>query len=369
MAHIFYSCAGEGRGHATRVRTLVDSLSTRHRVTVLAPRDAFELLSPAYLGSKVRVLRIPGLFFHYDRRGRVHYLRTGWAAAKYLFGLPSLVGDLANLLTRERADLVLTDFDPALPRAAVRVGVPYVAVDHQSFLRVSDLSSLPLGLRLHARFMELVVRLYYNSPAHRVSSSFYRPPLRRGMEDTTQVGVLLRPKLLETAPTEGTHLVAYFRRALPDAVLSALEALGVEVRLYGLGRAPDRGPIRFLEVSESGFLEDLASARALITTAGNQLVGEAHFLGKAVLAIPEPGNQEQRINAHFLVRGGGGEALEAEDVTVERLAAFLDRCPEHVARIDRGFVAGNARALEAIERSLSASAPLAHGAPVPAGAR
>ncbi|MBI1380599.1 MAG: teichoic acid biosynthesis protein [Planctomycetaceae bacterium] len=369
MAHIFYSCAGEGRGHATRVRAIVDSLSARHRVTVLAPRDAFELLSPAYLGTKVRVLRIPGLFFHYDRRGRVHYLRTGLAAAKYLLGLPSLVGDLANLLTRERADLVLTDFDPALPRAADRVGVPYVSVDHQSFLRVSDLSSLPLGLRLHARFMELVVRLYYDRPVHRVSSSFYRPPLRPGMRDTTQVGVMLRPKLLATAPTAGNHLVAYFRRALPEGVLDALEELGLEVRLYGLGRAPDRGPIRYLEVSETGFLEDLASARALITTAGNQLVGEAHYLGKAVLAIPEPGNQEQRINGHFLEQGGGGEALEAEQVTVASLRAFLARCPEHEARIDRGFVAGNARALEAIERALGAPTPAEAATGVPVGAR
>lgn len=360
MARIAYSCAGEGRGHATRVRTLTDLLRDRHEITILAPRDAFALLSPAYLGSDVRVLRLPGLFFHYGRRGQLHYPRTALGALRYLAGLPALVEDLAQFLVSERFDLVLTDFDPGLPRAARRAGVPYLSVDHQSFLRVSDLSALPGDLRRHARFMEWIVRAYYDRPVHRVSSSFYRPPLRPGLSGVTQVGCLLRPALLALEPTHGDHLAAYFRRPLAPNVTAALARSPHPVRLYGLGEQPSEGSLSYHPISETGFLADLASCRALVTTAGNQLVGEAHYLGKPVLAIPEPGNQEQRINAWFLEQAGGGEAADHRTFSPQTLTAFLTRAESHANRIDRSFACGNDATVQAVEAILAARPQSAH---------
>ena len=37
MATIFYGLSGEGRGHATRARTIVEGLRKRHKVVVFAP--------------------------------------------------------------------------------------------------------------------------------------------------------------------------------------------------------------------------------------------------------------------------------------------------------------------------------------------
>ena len=45
---------------------------------------------------------------------------------------------------------------------------------------------------------------------------------------------------------------------------------------------------------------------AVVSTAGNQLVGEALYLGKPVLVMPERVNFEQAINAHYLEQSGAG---------------------------------------------------------------
>jgi hypothetical protein len=64
------------------------------------------------------------------------------------------------------------------------------------------------------------------------------------------------------------------------------------------------------------FLEDLAGCRAVISTAGNQLIGVALYLCKPVCVMPEACVEcvEQRLNAGSNigrnVRDGGPEAVE-----------------------------------------------------------
>jgi uncharacterized protein (TIGR00661 family) len=352
LATIFYSMAGEGRGHATRVRTVVELLRPRHRLVLLCPGDAYDLLEPAYRDSEVQVRRLPGLHFAYDSRQRVSWPRTALDTARYLGRLRGLVRELGRELRDGGADLLLTDFDPGAPRAAEAVGLPYVALDHQSFLWAADLAWLPLDLRLQARTMAAGVRLFYRRQVHTISSSFFRPEPRPGLREVTFVGSMLRRPLLEATVERGGHLLAYCRRAMPANVLEALRESPLEVRVYGLGARPDDGPLRFRPISEQGFVDDLASARAVVATAGNQLLGEVLFLGKPVLALPEAGQQEQRLNCQFLERLGGGEWVAPQRLDGARLRQFLDRADGLSARIDRGFARGNEAALAAIERQL-----------------
>ena len=76
MATIFYSLAGEGRGHATRVRTIVEQLRSEHRFVIFAPGDAFDMLAPLYAESDVVVQRIEGLRFAYGADNSVSPART-----------------------------------------------------------------------------------------------------------------------------------------------------------------------------------------------------------------------------------------------------------------------------------------------------
>lgn len=367
MARICYGVAGEGRGHATRVRTMVEMLRRQHAVTIFAPHDAFDLLHEAYRGSEVEVLRIPGLRHGYGRGGRLSLPVTAAAALPFLLRLPVLLAPITRALEARQPDLVITDFEPLLPRASRRLGIPFVSLDHQRFLVDCDLSSLPPRLYRAARFMSWFVRAFYNGQELTVVSSFFSLPLRRSARRVVQVGVLLRPEVERATVTQGEHLVAYLRRGAPVQLLEVLRACGREVRVYGAGVKAAADKLRFLPINEAGFIADLASATALVTTAGNQVVGEAVALGKPVLALPEAGNMEQEINGHFVQSCGAGMAVTFEKLRPTHVGEFLERLGEFRVGLSRLPGKGNEAALAAVERQLRGRRrpPLSGGSPIP----
>src|SRR5579872_3518851 len=98
MGKIFYSLAGEGRGHATRVRTVVEELRHEHDVVLFASHVAFEFLEEIYRdASDVEVRQIPGLQFCYQQR-RVSYFHSIRQSLPYLKQLPRLVTSMERML-------------------------------------------------------------------------------------------------------------------------------------------------------------------------------------------------------------------------------------------------------------------------------
>jgi uncharacterized protein (TIGR00661 family) len=356
MARIYFSMSGEGRGHATRVRAMVDRLLERgHRIGLFAPGDAYELLAPVYAHDKrVRVRRLPGLHFYYAPNRKLDYLRTGREALGYLLRLPSLVRRLERVLRREKPDLVVTDFEGSLPRAAKRAGIPFLSINHQHFLVVNDLSELPAPLRRHTLYMGWIVRLFYWGQAETVVSQFYFPPVKKSWQGrVVQAGVLLRPELESATPTNEGFVVAYLRKFGSANIMAALRLCGRRVKLYGLGERPASDNIEYCAIDDRQFIRDLAACEALVCTAGNQLVGEALYLGKPVFGLPEANNAEQYINAWYLKQSGCGRWAELEEVTPDDVRAFLDDLEPYRARIDRDRMNGTPVALATIERHLA----------------
>jgi len=352
MATIFYSLAGEGRGHATRVRTIVEHLRSEHRFVLFAPGDAFDMLAPLYANSDVRVVRIPGLHFEYAASRALSPWRTTRGSLAYLARLPAVVRRLEREFDSERPDLVITDFEPALPRAAARRGVPFVSLNHQHFLVTSDFSQLPKILQLRAAALGELVKLYYRGQATTIVSSFCFPKLRAGLGPTVQVGPLLRPQVLAARAEHGKHLVVYLRKFGPDRLFDALAATGCEVRAYGLGAQPSVGRIHFHAIDERRFVEDLATSHALVTTAGNQLLGEALYLRKPVLAFPEPSNPEQELHGHLLANERAGERLDFAAVDAAALRGFLGNVEYYRSQIVTERLNGNVAALAELRRHL-----------------
>ena len=352
MGHIYYALSGEGRGHATRARTVIEALRTEHRVTVYAYHQAKEVLSPIYRHTDVAVRSIPGLRFRYVPSGRLDYARTAMSSLPFLINLPAYVNRIRRDMEADAPSLVITDFEPIVPRAARAAGVPFISLDHQHFLTAYDLASLPLKLRAYANFLSMPVHLFYRGQLRTIVSSFYSPPLKRANGHVSRVGVLLRPEVLEAESRTGTHLVAYLRRHAPDNVLSALAEAGPQVRVYGLGRRPPVGNLVFRDIDLFGFVEDLATCRALVSTAGNQVVGEALYLNKPVLAMPEHGNFEQEINGHFLARSGAGYSLHPSLLDSATVRRFVEESDALRQRIDAQAVCGNSSTMALIDDHL-----------------
>ncbi len=345
---------GEGRGHASRARAMIERLKSDHRIIVTTSHDALAFLQDNYPDDpQVEVHEIPGLKFHYsvDKLDNIKTIRKGlsfWLArGKY-------VRQLLSKMSEWQPDLVVCDFEPLVPRAARKLGVPVLSLDHQHFMSTYDLTSLPGRLQRWAWLMSWSIWAFGIRQDETVISSFYKPPLKSSCAHMTQVGPLLRPAVRAHQPSKGPHLLSYLRRATPKRVLELLSKSPLPVRVYGLGEKEPQGSITFCKISEVTFLEDLASCQAVVAAAGNQLLGEALYFGKPVLALPEKSHHEQCINACFLKQLGGGDWRHLEKVNNEDFSTFLDKMDqyrEQLANSEETFD-GTDEAAAAIERML-----------------
>ncbi|MGA1235691.1 MAG: glycosyltransferase family protein [Limisphaerales bacterium] len=357
MAKIAIGVCGEGRGHAARMAVLVEHLQHKHEIVMYSFAEGLEFLRRRFPAgaSPVRVEQIPGIVFRYTR-GRIDLPRSIAAGLHYKYRqVWPLVDRLFPEIEKFGADLVVTDFEPALPRVAARYGIPFVSVDHQHFLRAYDLGSLPLLLRVQAFFMSHVVSMYIKNPADTVVSAFFRPPLRRAWNHVEQTGPLMRRDFLRAEPSEGDFVLSYLRRHTPASALDALAGCGLPVKVYGLGQRERVGDITFHAIDENRFIEDLAACGCMVSSAGNQLIGEALHLGKPMLLLPERAHAEQSMNSHFLAGLGCGDFVYVEDVTRERVRQFtgqLERFRPALLGV-RGRMDSTSDVVRVIERRLA----------------
>lgn len=344
---IAYGVHGYSRGHATRAAAVLGSLRERHEVRIYAGGDAHDFLSRSF-----PVERIPCLGFAYNRHGQMSKAKTFFENLPKALDLFRSGPEFSALLSSMRGfqpDIVISDAEPWTHRAALALGVPRIGFDH---FGIMVYCRVPLGAADQVR--SAVDRaLYYSfigKPDRALVSSFYDVPPR---DDAVRVvGPLLRDEVHRVQPHSGDHLLVYLNRGvrqLTGELERAFQALPLSVRLYGAGRVGQEGNITFRPPGNLSFLRDLAGCRAVVSTAGNQLVGEAIHYGKPMLVAPEA-TVEQRMNAAAVERMGIGEATTFAELDAARIGAFLGRVPELAAATRRHRRDGRREALGVLEQ-------------------
>jgi uncharacterized protein (TIGR00661 family) len=310
MSRILYGVQGEGRGHATRsLRVLQALLGEGHEVLVLTGGDALPVLAPV-LGN--RIVEIPLLRYRYNARGTLCPWRTVVQNFRPLLRVIFRNIALESAVRRFKPALALSDFEPVTCRLARIFRIPLVAVDHQHFLTETVLPRVHgLGNKLMLPVYRLGTRLLSGWPRRVIVSSFHHFPRKRGSR-AVFVGPFLAEEVRSLERRNDGHVAVYLKRpqylkpllglvtAFPDRIFEIFSSWDTEWS----DPLPRNAQLR--SVSRAGFLESLASAHALITTAGNQVLGEAIWLGKPVLALPEAGVLEQALNARALEVSGCG---------------------------------------------------------------
>jgi uncharacterized protein (TIGR00661 family) len=372
---ILYGVHGYGRGHATRTAAVLPYLARDYQLLVVAGGDAFPSLWPEF-----PVIRIPTFGFAYGRKGG---RRSTWQTLRRnISGILDLklrgpVFDMVREVVEDFApDVILSDAEAWTHHVAAHLNIPRISFDHIGILAYCR-TPIEWADRLEALIDTTCYKILTGQPDRVIVSSFYPVPPKS--TNVAFVGPLPRQAVRELTPTAGEHLLVYFNRGddqLNPMILEALAGAGCPVRVYGSSRRGRQGPITFLPTSNLPFLEDLASCRAVLSTAGNQLVGEAIYLGKPVLVMPER-CVEQRLNAAAVERLGIGMRIRPRELAAHRIRDFLDRGAEYSRAIRANVRDGLKEALAAIDRfihelvpaarpavaSRPAFAPLLHGAP------
>ncbi len=344
---ILYGVHGYGRGHATRSLAILSRLAEKHQVMILAGGDAYSAIWPDY-----QVVRVPTLGFSYGKntgkRSNFQTFRRNLSAFLDLKLRGPVFEMVRDVMLDFSPDVVISDAEAWTHQVANHLRIPRISVDHIGIMAYCK-PKVQWQDWLEANFDSLVYRTLMGAPERIIVSSFYdAPPRRPGVR---LVGTMVRPEVREVSPSEGEHLLVYFNKGkwqLKPRILQALEQVGCEVRIYGHTKRGREGNLTFLPMSNLPFLEDLASCRAVICTAGNQLMGETIHLRKPVLVIPER-CVEQRMNAGGVQRLGIGMATTAKQLSAKLIKSFLARRDEFVANMERFDRDGLEEAVTAIE--------------------
>jgi uncharacterized protein (TIGR00661 family) len=358
---ILYGVHGYGRGHATRTLAVLPHLAAQHRLLVVAGGDAYQAIAPDY-----DVVRIPTLGFAYNH-GNGPRRRSNWHTIRHnLSGVLDLVcGGPTLALVRDAMaefapDVVVADAEPYTHHAAAALKVPRISFDHIGIMTHCR-PALAAGDWLESWVDTSIYRLLVGRPERVIVSSFYHAePRRPGIR---VVGTLPRQEIRGLLPRRDEHLLVYLNRGrdqLHAGILRTLEEVGCPVHIYGTAQRGRVGALTFLPPSNLPFLEDLASCCAVVSTAGNQLVGEALFLGKPILVFPER-CVEQRMNALAVEQLGIGMRADFRDFTTTRLRAFLERLDGFRESIARHVRDGVPEALAALDQFLHELCPTAAG--------
>ena len=342
---ILYGVNGEGMGHATRSRVVIDSLLERHDVRVVSSGNAYGFLSETL----PHVDEIFGPKFAMEE-GQIRRWATVVENLRSLgHELPKTVREWVARTKEWRPEVVITDFEPLSAAYSRHSRTPLVAVDNINMLdRCHHDEEIVGGEREDFLIAKAVTHSMVPGAVEYVVTTFFEPPIARAC--TTLVPPIVRPEIEAATSEHGDHLVVY--SGGDPALTDALRASGVPCRVYGMRGGPEAdevdGNLEYRPRSQDGFVEDLRTSRGVVTGGGFSLLSEAVYLGKPTLAIPLRGQFEQMMNARYLERDGYG--LCAEEVTDEVVKRFLDGLDGFEQALSGYEQDGNAVSLETVER-------------------
>jgi uncharacterized protein (TIGR00661 family) len=314
--NIFYGICGYGMGHAGRAIALIERLvKLGHEVTTFTFTDAFRLLEK----SGYRPHRIEGLEFHERPDGGVAAIGSACNLFQYIRRRRESLDLIRQLALVERPDLFITDFEPLTALAAKSLRIPCVSVDNQHRFCQPLGRDFPFHLRAYSRLAGEFVRHWISGPRQCIVAVFHPCPTSRHYR---RVDVLVRDRIAGLKASEGDHVLLYARGELGRRIATVASMVPERFVAYGFNGVAAAN-IEYKRTSYEGFAADLASCKAVLCSAGQQLMGEARYFGKRMLVVPMPNQHEQEINARYARLEGIGDYCSIDELTGERITRSL----------------------------------------------
>ncbi len=347
---ILYGVVGEGMGHATRSRVVLEHLIKNHEVHIVVSGRARDYLAKRF----ENVHQIWGFTIQYGENSVKKWQTVLENLKGAVTGWPQNVSQYFNLVESFSPDVVISDFESFSYLFGRRHGLPVISVDNMQIINRCEHASELIGD--HEASFDLIrsiVKSKLPGAFHYLISTFFYPPVRK--KKTTLAPSILRPEILDAKPEAGDHLLVYQTATGNTGLMEALKKTGLECRVYGFRRdlTADlrEGTLLFRPFSEAGFIDDLRTARGVVGGGGYTLMSEAVYLRKPMLSVPVGGQFEQVLNGLYLEQLGYGKYVNEIDGAA--LDDFLARVPACAKALEGYSQDGNTVLLSALDRLLA----------------
>lgn len=319
--NVAFVVQGEGRGHMTQAIALAAMLrDAGHIVTKAMIGRSVHRLTPTYFAESIDApvieFEAPVQVPDRNRQG-ISNTRTLFDAVKRS---PRFLRSMATISKEtESADVVVTFLDlmAGLSRVLFPSKTPALSVAHNYLFLHPDLRGAP-GPRRHRSVVLAYAKATTTGMDQKIALSF--SPLESIPERGMVVAPpLLRPGLDNLETHNSGYLLAYaLNPGNSKALLDWQRRSRAEVHCFvegGSSAVPGSAHGFYAhELDDGAFLKHLAGCRAYVGSAGFEGLCEAHYLGKAALAVPTKGHFEQTLNAWDAERCGVAQAGSYADL-------------------------------------------------------
>jgi uncharacterized protein (TIGR00661 family) len=345
---ILYGVVGEGMGHATRSRVILNHLVKENEVEIVVSGRAHEYLSRYFFN----VREIKGLRMYYEDN-EVDRSKTFW---EFITTLPSMItknfDEFIRLGERFSPDVVISDFESFAYTFAKHHDIPVISIDNMQIINRCELDvEIPDEYYDDYLIAKGIVKGKLPDCSHYMITTFFFPAIRK--ERTSLYPPILRNRILEAETKQEEHIVVYQTTTTNDRLLQILKEVNTPFRVYGMGRDERIGNVWLRGFSEEEFIQDLATCRGVLATGGFSLMGEAIYLGKPLLAVPLRKQFEQLLNSLYLEKLGYGEYHD--ELTPEVVRAFSGRADGYTENLKNHQQEGNTRILDSLDRLIAAA--------------
>lgn len=340
MAKILYGISGEGSGHSSRAREMLTHLIAQgHDVRAISYDRGYKNLKNDF-----DVHEIVGLTI-VSEDNKVSPIRTVLENLRGLKdGIRSFHTTRRKFFKQFKPDCVITDFEPTSAYLANYYDVPLISLDNQHRMRYMNYQR-PKGFSKDAKVTETVIRTMVPKPDVSLITTFHFDEPTN--DHTFLFPPILRKAVLDLTSYDNGHILVYATAGFDSLIALLPQFTRERFVIYGYDRESREGNLHYRPFSQTGFLDDLASARAVIATAGFTLITEALYLGKPYLALPMQGQFEQVLNAFMLNKLQYGAA--AYELTTQNIAAFLYHLDDYRAQLVDYPREGNHRILQFLD--------------------
>ena len=328
---ILFGVVGEGMGHATRSRVVLEMLlAAGHSVRVVVSGRAHDFLRQSFASrAGIAIEEIHGLHLSYDGNA----LDVGESMLTNLEKAPA--GVAKNIAGYQKVaedgfkpDLVISDFESWAYLYGRNHRLPVISIDNMQVInRCKHDPAIIQGHEADFQLTKNIVKGKLPGCYHYCVTTFFYPPVRKAR--TTLLPAILRPEILEAKSQKGEHLLVYQTSTSNAELPQILQKSGLRCLIYGLRRdlKEDQvdGNLTYRPFSEKGFIDDLRGCKAVVANGGFTLMSEAVYLHKPMLCLPVGGQFEQVLNARYLEQMGFG--LYAPGLTSDILKRFLLQLP------------------------------------------
>jgi len=315
MAKILYGICGEGLGHASRSRILINHLKKKHDICIVCGGKAYPYMknffknvnyveSPhfVYKGNEIR------LFFTIFRLIFITILKTPYYYIK-----------IRKIIKKFNPNILITDAEPISFYASYTKNIKRISIDnpqailHQNYKINSGeyFSWLFLYITLKISFINSDKYIIYDFTDKKTDNSkvlYLKPLIQEG--------------ILKQKPKIGNHIFVYQTSISTKFITKILKKIDEKFIIYGYNKDFVDGNLVYKQFNEDEFYHDISSAKAVLTNGGFTVISEALYLKKPIFSVPINNQFEQVINGQFVEQLGVG--VTHTNLNEENLKDFLD---------------------------------------------